>query len=296
MAEYTQERYGELSRGVLTILSKEPEGLQARDVLERLSKLVPPTQFEEDDWPNYPGVRRYEKVVRFSTIGPVKAGWLVKSAGNWTVTEKGLQALALYVQPVKFYREAVHLYNAWKKGQATDTPIDATVPDAPSEAALGLEEAQDTAWDEIRRHLSSMPPYDFQELVGALLRAMGYHVAWIAPPGADGGIDILAFTDPLGAQGPRIKVQVKRQEQKISADGLRSFAGVLGGDDIGIFVATGGFTTSAEAESRQPGNRKITLIDLKKVYDLWVQHQSQISEEHRQLMPLTPVYFLDTSS
>ncbi len=68
---------------------------------------------------------------------------------------------------------------------------------------------------------------------------------------------------------------------------------VLGGDDIGIFVATGGFTSSAEAESRQPGNRKITLIDLKKVYDLWVEHQSHVSEEHRQLMPLTPVYFLD---
>lgn len=256
----------------------------------------PPTPFEDEDWPNYPGVRRYEKVVRFATIGPVKAGWLVKTAGTWTITDKGLDALALYVQPTKFYREAVHLYNAWKKGQAKDTPIDTVIPEAPSEAALGLEEAQDTAWEEIRRHLSSMPPYDFQELVGALLRAMGYHVAWIAPPGADGGIDILAFTDPLGAQGPRIKVQVKRQEQKISADGLRSFAGVLGGDDIGIFVATGGFTSSAEAESRQPGNRKITLIDLKKVYDLWVEHQSQVSEEHRQLMPLTPVYFLDISS
>ncbi len=127
----------------------------------------------------------------------------MKSAGTWTVTELGLQALTLYTQPVKFYREAAHLYNAWKKGQAKDTPVDPSIPDAPSEAALGLEEAQDTAWEEIRRHLSSMPPYDFQDLVGALLRAMGYHVAWIAPPGADGGIDILAFTDPLGAQAQK---------------------------------------------------------------------------------------------
>ena len=44
-----------------------------------------------------------------------------------------------------------------------------------------------------------MPPYQFQDLVAALLRAMGYHVAWVAPPGKDGGTDIVAYTDPLGA-------------------------------------------------------------------------------------------------
>jgi restriction system protein len=122
---------------------------------------------------------------------------------------------------------------------------------------------------------------------------MGYHVAWVAPPGADGGIDILAYTDPLGALGPRIKVQVKRVEAKVSADGLRSFIGVLGEDDIGIFVAAGGFTGGAEAEARRESKRKLTLIDLEKLYQLWVENQSKVAEEHRQLLPLTPVYYLD---
>jgi uncharacterized protein with gpF-like domain len=61
-----------------------------------------------------------------------------------------------------------------------------------------------------------MPPYEFQELVADLLRAMGYHVAWIADAGKDGGIDIVAYNDPLGTRLPRIKVQVKRHNaQKI---------------------------------------------------------------------------------
>ncbi len=236
--------------------------------------------------------RRYEKVVRFATIGPVKAGWIAKSAGTWVATENGRRAIKEFKDPLALYREAIRLYSAWKKDRPKDDePL--TPPDEPSDVPLGLEEAREAAWEEIRAHLAVIPPYDFQQLVAALLRAMGYHVAWIAPPGADGGIDILAFTDPLGAQGPRIKVQVKRQEAKVNADGLRSFAGVLGEDEIGIFVSTGGFTANAEAESRQQGKRKITLIDVERIYALWVLHQSRISEEHRQLMPLSPVYFLD---
>lgn len=294
MAEFTQKRYGELSRGVLHLLSKEPEGLPAREVLKRLAEVVPPTGFEAEDWPRFPGVRRYEKTVRFSTIALVKSGWLTKSAGTWAVTAKGLEALNKYSDPLTFYREAIKLYQAWKKQQ----PKAQSAPEAeePSEVALGLEEARELAWEEIRAHLAVMPPYDFQQLVGALLRAMGYHVAWIAPPGADGGIDILAYADPLGAQGARIKVQVKRQESKVSPDGLRSFLGVLGEDDIGIFVATGGFTSAAEAEARHEAKRKLTLIDLARLYGLWVEHQHRVEEEHRQLLPLTPVYYLDRGS
>ena len=69
------------------------------------------------------------------------------------------------------------------------------------------EEAEESAWNSIEEHLRNTSPYDFQNLVAALLRAMGYHVSWIAPPGRDGGIDILAHTDPLGISMPRIKVQ-----------------------------------------------------------------------------------------
>ncbi len=71
-----------------------------------------------------------------------------------------------------------------------------------------------------------MRPYDFQKLVAALLEAMDYHVLWVAPPGPDRGIDMIAHTDPLGTTSPRIKVQVKRQaDKKIDAHGLRAFIG-----------------------------------------------------------------------
>ena len=138
-----------------------------------------------------------------------------------------------------------------------------------------------------------MPPFDFQELVAGLLKAMGYFVASVSPPGADGGIDIVAYTDPLGASGPRIKVQVKRLDGKVTADNLRSFMAVLGDQDVGIYVALGGFTSGAETEASRQEKRKLTLIDLVSLYDLWVQHQHPVPEEYRLLLPLTPVHYLD---
>ena len=95
-------------------------------------------------------------------------------------------------------------------------------------ATATLEEADESAWGEIAQHLRQMSPYDFQDLVAALLGGMGYHVSWVSPPGKDRGVDILAYTDPLGAEGPRIKVQVKRRnDTKTTVDDLRSFMAVL---------------------------------------------------------------------
>jgi restriction system protein len=78
MAEITRRRQGELVRGVFSILKEHPEGLPAAETLRQLEALVRPTPFEDSTYPKNPNVRRYEKIVRFSTIGPVKAGWLVK--------------------------------------------------------------------------------------------------------------------------------------------------------------------------------------------------------------------------
>ncbi len=138
-----------------------------------------------------------------------------------------------------------------------------------------------------------MPPYNFQDLVAGLLRAMGYHVSYTSPPGPDQGIDIIAHTDPLGLQTPRIKVQVKRRADRINVEGIRSFLAILGESDAGIFVSTGGFTSDAEREARSQERRKIMLVDARRLFDLWVEHYSRIPEEQRRLMPLKPIYYLD---
>lgn len=290
MAEITKKRQGELIRGVFQILLQHPDGLPAKDLLKRLEEIVPPTPFEGSTYPNRPSDRRYEKIIRFSTIGAVKAGWLSKNKGSWSLTEGGRTAFHKFKDPEAFMRETHRLYRAWKAEQPADM-IDET-EEVPSEAAATLEEAEEAAWAQIESFLENMSPYDFQELVAGLLRGMGYFVDWVSPPGPDKGIDIVAHADPLGVKGPRIKVQVKRRADKVAVDGVRGFMALLGDSDVGLFVCTGGFTREAEDEARRQERRRIMLLDLKRLFDLWTENYDQVPEVQRRLLPLRPVYYL----
>jgi len=292
MAEITAKRRGEMVRKVFEILLGHEDGLPAKEVLDRVAKSLVLTDFEKSNYPNRPNVRRFEKTLRFASIPHVKAGWLVKSRGRWSVTEEGKRAYRQFKDPEQFDREAVRLYRQWAAGRPEDIALVEEPEGETPGAALTLEEAEEMAWAEIQQHLQRMNPYDFQRLVAALLRAMGYHVSWIAPPGPDRGIDILAHTDPLGSSVPRIKVQVKRHEGKINVAGLRSFMAVLGDQDVGLFVCTGGFTSDAEEEARTQEKRKVTLLGLEQLFDLWVQHYAKLAEEDKKLLPLRPVYYL----
>jgi len=216
----------------------------------------------------------------------------VKSKGQWILTEEGRLAAKRFQDPVELRREVVRLYQVWRRNQPEEASASLDSASSPESATSALEEAEETAWLEVEQYLQRMNPYEFQELVAALLRAMGYHIAWVSPPGPDQGLDILAYTDPLGAMGPRIKVQVKRRADKISVDGLRAFMALLGGQDVGIFMSTGGFTSEAQREVRGQENRRISLIDLQRFFDLWVEHYSKVQEEDRQRLPLKAVQFL----
>lgn len=289
MAEITKRRSGELVRGVFRILLKHPDGLAAKQVLQILEQQVPPTEFEDSTYPSRPTVRRYEKIVRFSTITAVKAGWLVKSKGSWSLSDAGRAALEKYRDPEDFNLEARRLYREWKAEQSVDGGSE---DEGSTQAAATLEEAEEAAWSEIEAFLEQMSPYDFQELVAGLLRGMGYFIDWISPPGPDKGIDVIAHVDPLGVKGPRIKAQVKRRADKVAVDGVRGFMALLGESDVGLFVCTGGFTREAEEEARRQEKRRIMLLDLKRLFDLWTEHYERIPEAQRRLLPLRPVYYL----
>jgi restriction system protein len=300
MPTVTLKRTGELLRKLFEILMKYPEGLPAGEALKRLAASVTLTPHEAGSYESS-GDRRFEKIVRFSTVDCVKAGWLVKNKGTWAVTDAGVQAYKSITDSAAFHREANRLYRAWIATRPGNTKVkiedaQATEVQPEESATVTYEQAEEQAWAEIERYLHGMNPYDFQQLVADVLQAMGYHVSWVAPPGKDDGVDIIAFTDPLGTQAPRIKVQVKRVGQKVDKSGLQSFIAIVNDGDVGLYVSTGGFTRDAEQFARSQERRKITLIDLKRLVDLWVEHYAKLDDLARQRLPLTPIYFLTPES
>ena len=293
MPEVSRARTGEFIRKLFDILIPYPEGLSSREALAALRKKVQLTEYEQGFFES--GGQRFDQIVRFATVDCVKAGWLVKQNRQWIITEDGKKAYAAIPDPKAFYGRAVKLYHEWKARQAGGEPdTEGEIGDGGSGkgASITFEQAEDQAWQEIEQYLRKMNPYDFQDLVAALLRAMGYHVSWIAPPGKDGGIDIVAWSDPLGTGPPRIKVQVKRIGQNVNVDGLRSFMALLGDDDVGLFVTTAGFTKDAEELARTQEKRKVTLVNLDKLFDLWVEYYGRLDDLARRRLPLRPIHFL----
>lgn len=300
MAEITRRRTGEFLRELFNILMAAPEGMRASEALQELASRFTLTPFEASNYES--GSRRFEKIVRFATVDCVKAGWLVKDKGIWSITDAGQAAHAELPDPEAFYKRACKLYAEWKAAQPDAEGNAETVASASSvvedvgnhakAASVTFEEAEEQAWAEVSQYLRAMNPYDFQDLVADLLRAMSFHVTWVSPPGKDGGVDILAWPDALGTRPPRIKVQVKRQQQAVTVDGLRSFMAVLGDTDVGLFVCTGGFTKDAENEARTQDKRRITLIGLEKLFDLWDEHYDKLTDQARRRLPLRSIRFL----
>jgi restriction system protein len=294
MTDTSRRRTGELLRRLFEVLSGNADGMAARDAIQAVIDSVELTPYELGQYES--GSQRIDTIIRFATVDCVKAGWMIKQKGRWSLTDEGKAAYKKFTDPEAFYKRAVKLYHDWKDAQlpgGPQTEDSAPEDDGPiKEVSITFEKAEEQAWAEIEQYMRGMNPYDFQELVASLLRAMGYHVPWVAPPGKDGGIDILAYTDALGTRAPRIKVQVKRMKENVNVDGLRSFMALLGDDDVGLFVTTGGFTKDAEDEARVQGKRKITLVNLERLFDLWTTHYPKLEDTARRRLPLLPIYFL----
>ena len=290
MAEISKARWGQYKKNVLEILSKHDHGLHWKELFTKLEQVMPANEFENSSYESN-GQRRRPYIVRFATIAVVKAGWLIKEKGIWTITDDGREALVKYPTSDEIQLESGKLYKEWHAAQPDDQS--SQVQDREVEIVASLEEAEDNAFAVIYQYLSDMDPYDFQDLVGVLLEVMGYFVSWIAPRGKDGGVDIIAFQDPLGANGRRIKVQVKRQADKVSRSSLSSFLGVLGEDDIGLFICTGGFSPEAMSSARAEQTRILRLIDAEDLLNLWIEYYEKIPQSKRSLLPLRAIHYLD---
>jgi len=103
------------------------------------------------------------------------------------------------------------------------------------------DEVKAQADERIADLIHALDPYDFQDLVAGVLRAMGFE-AVSTPPGPDIGFDIVAHPDAFGFEQRLIKAQVKHKQSTSGGPEMRSFIGTLRSGEKGIFVSTGGFT------------------------------------------------------
>jgi restriction system protein len=235
---------------------------------------------------------RWTNSFQFYSIDYQKAGFIVKKNGNWYLTPEG-EAI-LKKSPEEVMTIANDAYHEWRRLNPKDESVEDEPTDETAEKdnSMNIDMLESDAREGIRQYIISKSPYEFQDMVAALLRAMDYHTPFVAPKGKDGGIDIIAYLDPLGAKTPRIKVQVKHKpETAIGASEVRALSGVLKTGDIALFVTSG--TYSADARNAASGSDKfIRLIDGNDFIEMWQEYYDKMSDDDKNMLPLKRISFL----
>lgn len=272
-------------------LLKSAGGEMPRNLV--LEKLANSLEFSE--WELEPlksnGKPRWISVFLWYSVNCIKSGFLVKNSGTWILTSEGESAMKGGKEAL--FQAIIDGYRKWSNSNDAEPEIsEAIATGSEQNQSLNIELMEQQAMDGIFQLIKNMNPYEFQDLVGALLRSMGYHTEFIAARGRDGGIDIIAYQDALGLKTPRIKVQIKHYPTNpIAVDALRSLKGILhSGEDVGLFVTSGSFSAEAKKLSRE-SNIHIKLIDGPALIELWKNHYHLLPDTDKSRLPLHPVYF-----
>jgi restriction system protein len=273
------------------ILKEKGGQAPGRELIDAIEKRV-----ELDDWAKASyeksGSVRWQSILHFFSVDCVKAGYLLKSKGIWYLTPEGEAALKL--GEAGLLEAAKTAYRKWKsEQQPSDDTEDLEISEEGQQGQeVIIHEIEQRAIEGLKKQVNLKNPYEFQDLVAALLRGMSYYTPFVAPKGKDGGIDVIAYRDPLGTVDPRIKVQIKhRPDTPASVQEIRQLMGLLQKTgDVGIFVASGGFTADAKQTARG-SHVHVELIDLDRLISLWQEFYSKLTDEDKNKLPLVPIYF-----
>lgn len=278
----------------LNILQKNGGTMPIRILMQEIEKSIELSAWDKSILENTGNIR-WQSIMHFTSVDYVRAGFLIKKKGNWTITPEGEDALKFGAE--KLRDEAAKRYKVWYRGKEQTIEEKPTAQpeeenDPVKETMIELETLEERAANGIREYLKSKNPYEFQDLVASLLKAMGYYIQSVAPRGKDGGIDIVAYTDPLGAKTPRIKVQVKHKpDTATGAADVRALLGILKAGDIALFVTSGTYSTDAK-HAATSGDKFIRLIDGDEFIEMWQEYYDKMSDEDKNMLPLKRIAFL----
>lgn len=217
------------------------------------------------------------------------------SRGKFKITTRGLSLLAS--NPTEIRVTTLTQYPEFLKFHKKDSQVQDKGANPPAEAEVIAdiatpEERLENASNELQIQLASElleaiiknSPLFFEQLVVDLLVTMGYGGSRLDAGQAlgktgDGGIDGIIKEDKLGLDV--IYLQAKRYgaDNVVPSRDIRDFTGSLEGHGAqkGVFITTSSFTKDGVEFAKRLQNKKIILIDGKKLTELMIVNNVGVS-------------------
>lgn len=158
---------------------------------------------------------------------------------------------------------------AWLKGS-----MKSAVDDPRKNIIDGVNRYNHQQKQSLRDQLAAMDPYQFEALIGELLRAMGYEDVEVTRASGDKGVDVVGNVQ-VGITTITEVVQVKRQQGSVIRPVVDQLRGALPYHKAirGTLITLGRFASSCEEAALFPGAAPITLIDGDRLIELLIENQ-----------------------
>lgn len=136
----------------------------------------------------------------------------------------------------------------------------------------------------IKEKLLELDAFEFENFVSYLLQRIGFTRTNEVQGGVnDGGIDFEGILDIFGVASVNLQVQVKRYETNpIKWQTIAQFRGAMKRDFQGCFITLSSFQDKAKHNASDPNKIPITLIDGKKLIDIFIEKYEDIINILRQ--------------
>jgi restriction system protein len=158
-----------------------------------------------------------------------------------------------------------------------------------------IEAIQKNVRHDLRKHLLSMPPQKFEELIRSLLEEMGFEETETTQYVNDKGIDVRGILKTNQLTAMKVIIQAKRWTNNVGSVPVRNLRGSLRMVDgeQGIIVTPSDFTLDAKAEAQSEGKMPITLINGNQLIDLLFQYKVGVKQEERIIHSIDAEYWTE---
>ena len=210
------------------------------------------------------------------------------SRGIYRITEQGIRKVQVNPAEITLAElDESPEFKEWRGSTNTESntsvSIESEIEDLTPEEQIdqSVRQLQNQLRIDIINRVKKLPPEGFEQLVLRLLVGMGYggsmaDVQGVAR-GADGGVDGVINQDHLGLD--RIYIQAKRWEGSVGRPVIQGFVGALAGVGAskGVIMTTSTFAQPAQEYVKTLTDRRIILVDGKRMSELMLKHGIGVS-------------------